>query len=285
MQNHHRSIWSHRGGDDIRLHASKLNTDARGEVIRAFFSTAYIPTIPCGALPIYSLGARETSLVIVGILKFNALGPFLSDGVTPGPPPSALAASSEQDSAVREAGPEASEDPDDDDVDSSERVTRRGRSQSTVVLMDSTNNDEAASAYQPAGGDATASSSRDLKEEEHQARLEAERRSKFIAEHASRRPEMEPPTARGWPARPRHPCRQPQPFLAREVGSSATPREYHLQQILLLTYVVTQHTTACCSIQVIDITLMKYQFTNITSLRVVQQKHSGLYSSTEYYKP
>jgi hypothetical protein len=34
--------------------------------------------------------------------------------------------------------------------------------------------------------------------------------------------------------------------------------------------VVTQHTTACCSIQVVDITLVKYQFTNITSLRVVQ---------------
>jgi hypothetical protein len=49
--------------------------------------------------------------------------------------------------------------------------------------------------------------------------------------------------------------------------------------------VVTQHTTACCSIQVVDITLVKYQFTNITPLRVVQQKHSGLYSSTEYYKP
>jgi hypothetical protein len=49
--------------------------------------------------------------------------------------------------------------------------------------------------------------------------------------------------------------------------------------------VVTQHTTSCCSIQVVDITLVKYQFTNITSLRVVQQKHSGLYSSTEYYKP
>jgi hypothetical protein len=49
--------------------------------------------------------------------------------------------------------------------------------------------------------------------------------------------------------------------------------------------VVTQHTTACCSIQVVDITLVKYQFTNITSLRVVQQKHSGIYSSTEYYKP
>jgi hypothetical protein len=39
---------------------------------------------------------------------------------------------------------------------------------------------------------------------------------------------------------------------------------------------VTQHTTACCSMQVIDITLVKYHFTNITSLRVVQQKHSGL---------
>jgi hypothetical protein len=49
--------------------------------------------------------------------------------------------------------------------------------------------------------------------------------------------------------------------------------------------VVTQHTTACCSIQVVDITLVKYQFINITSLRVVQQKHSGLYSNTEYYKP
>jgi hypothetical protein len=49
--------------------------------------------------------------------------------------------------------------------------------------------------------------------------------------------------------------------------------------------VVTQHTTACCSIQVVDITLVKYQFTNITSLRVLQQKHSGLYSNTEYYKP
>jgi hypothetical protein len=49
--------------------------------------------------------------------------------------------------------------------------------------------------------------------------------------------------------------------------------------------VVTQHTTACCSMQVVDITLMKYQFINITSLRVVQQKHSDLYSSIKYYKP
>jgi hypothetical protein len=45
-------------------------------------------------------------------------------------------------------------------------------------------------------------------------------------------------------------------------------------------FVVTQHTTACCSMQVVDITLVKYHFTNITSLRVVQQKHSGIYSST-----
>jgi hypothetical protein len=40
--------------------------------------------------------------------------------------------------------------------------------------------------------------------------------------------------------------------------------------------VVTQHTTAYCSMQVVYITLVKYHFTNITSLRVVQQKHSGL---------
>jgi hypothetical protein len=44
--------------------------------------------------------------------------------------------------------------------------------------------------------------------------------------------------------------------------------------------VVTQYTTACWSMQVVDITLVKYHFTNITSLRVVQEKHSGLYSST-----
>jgi hypothetical protein len=49
--------------------------------------------------------------------------------------------------------------------------------------------------------------------------------------------------------------------------------------------VVTQHTNACCSMQVIDITLVKYHFTNITSLGVVQQKHSGIYSNTKYYKP
>jgi hypothetical protein len=128
LQNHRRSIWAHRGGDDIRLHASELNADVWCEVIRAFFSTAYIPTIPHGALPIYSLGAQETSRVTAGILKFNAWGPFLLDGVMLGPPPSAPAASSEQDSVAREAGPEASEDPDDGDVDSGERATRRGRS-------------------------------------------------------------------------------------------------------------------------------------------------------------
>jgi hypothetical protein len=55
----------------------------------------------------------------------------------------------------------------------------------------------------------------------------------------------------------------------REVGS-----------IGVMSFVVTQYTTACYSMQVVDITLVKYHFTNITSLRVVQQKHSGLYSST-----
>jgi hypothetical protein len=83
LQDHHRSIWVQRAGDDIRLHISELNADAREEVIRAFFSSASISTIPRGALPIYSLGARETSHVTAWILKFNAWGPFLVDGVTP----------------------------------------------------------------------------------------------------------------------------------------------------------------------------------------------------------
>jgi hypothetical protein len=43
---------------------------------------------------------------------------------------------------------------------------------------------------------------------------------------------------------------------------------------------VTQHTTACCSMQVIDITLVEQPSTNITSLRMVQQKHCG-----SKYKP
>jgi hypothetical protein len=38
---------------------------------------------------------------------------------------------------------------------------------------------------------------------------------------------------------------------------------------------VTQHTTACCSMQVVDITLVEQPSTNITSLRMVQQKHCG----------
>jgi hypothetical protein len=114
LQEHHRSIWAHRAGDDLRLHVSELNVDAREEVIRAFFSSASIPTIPRGALPIYSLGVRETSHVTARILKFNAWGPFLADGVMPGPLLSTPAASSEQDSTVRGAGPEASEDLDND---------------------------------------------------------------------------------------------------------------------------------------------------------------------------
>jgi hypothetical protein len=38
---------------------------------------------------------------------------------------------------------------------------------------------------------------------------------------------------------------------------------------------VTQHTTACCSMQVVDITLAEQASTDITSLRMVQQKHCG----------
>jgi hypothetical protein len=196
LQDHRRSIWVHRAGDDIRLHASELNADAREEVIRAFFSSASIPMIPRGALPIYSLGARETSRGMAGILKFNAWGPFLADGVVPSPPPSAPSASSEQDSVARGAGPEASGDHD-DGAEFGERVTRGGRSESTVVLSDSSEDDEVAMPDQPTGGDAAASSSQDLEEEERLARLEAERRSKLNTERASRWPEARTPRGKG----------------------------------------------------------------------------------------
>jgi hypothetical protein len=57
-----------------------------------------------------------------------------------------------------------------------------------VVLSDSSSN-ETALPDQPTGGDAGASSSRDLEEEGRQALLEAECRSKFNDERASRQPE------------------------------------------------------------------------------------------------
>jgi hypothetical protein len=188
LQDHHREIWRHRARDDLRLHVSKLNADAREEVIRAFFSSTAIPAIPRAALLIYNLGARETSRVTAGILKFNAWGPFLADGVVPGPVPSAPAASSEQDSAARGTGPTASGDLDDDDAESGKRLARRRRPEGTVVLSDSFD-DGSALPDQPTGGDLDASSSRDLEKEGRQARLEVERRSKFNDERASRRPE------------------------------------------------------------------------------------------------
>jgi hypothetical protein len=188
LQDHHRNIWGHRAGDDLRLHVSKLNADAREEVIRAFFSSTSVPTIPRIALPIYNLGAWETSGVTAGILKFNAWGPFLADGVVPGPLPSALVASSEQDSAATGVGPMASEDLDDDGAESGERLAHWRCSESTVVLSDSSD-DESALPDQPTGGDADASSLRDLEEEGRLAHLEAERRSNFNDERTSWRPE------------------------------------------------------------------------------------------------
>ena len=41
----------------------------------------------------------------------------------------------------------------------------------------------------------------------------------------------------------------------------------------LIPAAVTQHTTAWCSMQVVDITQVKHRFAHIISLRVVQQKH------------
>jgi hypothetical protein len=158
LQDHHREIWRHRAGDDLRLHISELNADAWEEVIRAFFSSAAIPAIPRTALPIYNLGARETSRVMAGILQFNAWGPLLADCVVPGPLPSAPVASSEQDSAVRGAGPMASGDLDDDGAETGDRLARQRRSESTMVLSDSSDN-ETAPPDQPTGGDTDASSS------------------------------------------------------------------------------------------------------------------------------
>jgi hypothetical protein len=190
LQDHRREIWRHRAGDDLRLHVSELNADAWEEVIRAFFSSAAIPAILRTALPIYNLGAREASRVTAGILRFNTWGPFLADGVVPGPLPSGPAASSERDSLARGAGPSASGDLDDDDVGSGEPLAHQRRPEGTVVLSDSSDEDSALP-DQPTGGDADMSSSRDLEEEGRQARLEAERRSKFNDERASRRPEPE----------------------------------------------------------------------------------------------
>jgi hypothetical protein len=124
----------------------------------------------------------------VGVLKFNEWGPFLADGIVPGPLPSAPAASSEQDSVARGAGPTASGDLDDDDAESGEQLVRRRRPEGTVVLSNSFD-DGSSLLDQPTDGDVDASSSRDLEEEGCQACLEAERRSKFNDEHASRRPE------------------------------------------------------------------------------------------------
>jgi hypothetical protein len=82
----------------------------------------------------------------------------------------------------------ASRDLDNDGAESGEQLARRRRSESTVVLSDSFD-DETALPDQPTGGDADVSSSQDLEEEERQALLKAERRSKFNNECASRRPE------------------------------------------------------------------------------------------------
>jgi hypothetical protein len=84
----------------------------------------------------------------------------------------------------------ASGDLDDDDTESGERLVHRRRPEGTVVLSDSSD-DGSSLPDQPTGGDIDASSSRDLEEEGHQARLEAERRSKFNDERASWRPEAE----------------------------------------------------------------------------------------------
>jgi hypothetical protein len=79
----------------------------------------------------------------------------------------------------------ASRDLDDDDAESGERLAHRRRPEGTVELSDSSD-DGSVLPDRPTGGDVDAPSSRDLEDEGHQARLEAERRSKFNDECASR---------------------------------------------------------------------------------------------------
>jgi hypothetical protein len=76
----------------------------------------------------------------------------------------------------------------DDDVESGERLVRRRRPEGTVVLSDSSD-DSSSLPDQPTGGDVDVFSLRDLEEEGHHAHLEAERRSKFNDERASRQSE------------------------------------------------------------------------------------------------
>jgi hypothetical protein len=71
LQDHCWNIWGHRAGDELQLHISELNADAQEEVIRAFFSSASVPTIPRLTLLIYNLGTQETSRVTARIFKFN----------------------------------------------------------------------------------------------------------------------------------------------------------------------------------------------------------------------
>jgi hypothetical protein len=85
-------------------------------------------------------------------------------------------------------GPTASGDLDDDDTESGERLACWRRPEGTVVLSDSSD-DDSALPDQPTRGDSDVSSSQDLEEEGCQARLEAERRSKFNDERASQCPE------------------------------------------------------------------------------------------------
>jgi hypothetical protein len=84
--------------------------------------------------------------------------------------------------------------------------------------------------------------------------------------HTSKMPISKKPIRyMGWPCNSYglslgHPTNYYEIFLAPSVNYYVLVKGRHA---------VTQYTTACCSVQVIDITLAKYRFTNITSLRVV----------------
>src|SRR4051812_39177269 len=69
-----------------------------------------------------------------------------------------------------------------------------------------------------------------------------------------------------------HQHMMPQLFFPPLRHTSVQELKYPHREILVA---VTQHTDSCCSTQVVDITFMKYRSANITSFKVVQQKHCG----------
>jgi hypothetical protein len=98
-----------------------------------------------------------------------------------------------------------------------------------VVLSDSSDEeDEATTGNRPSGGEAAASSSKDLEEEEFQARLEAERRSKSNAEWSILRQGSVAHHGKELVGKTSAPPPQASSIPSKRARSNAMPRKHHL---------------------------------------------------------